>query len=502
MTSPSSPSSSEPQLLLAIQDETSADLLAHRMSRQGLSPVRAPHGEEAWSQLQSMRFDLVVIEMRLSGLTGLELLKHVPTEAVTGTPRVVLLGQHGNNEEIVRAFELGAAEYIARPFAPEVALARILRFLSPAADHSSDARLAMACGACAVPLSVLPPLAPLPLLIGTVIGLFLLALLFAVIAGGIHVHVQRTDTKGRRLHTAWKGTLLDVLAGDAAPESLRDQVPLHQARRFLTFLVPFATTVEGEARTLITRLATPYLTHLEADLTQSRPGTRARIVQLFGLLGDTSARAVLRRHLQDPSRLVTFTAFCWLSRRGTPADTVALINHIDQLSDVDVSQLSSSLVHLGSAAAPTLRTHLQSDDLSTVARVVCAETLRWLGDADAAPLAVRLLDAAPPPELAAALLRLLRRVGCPEHAPRVRAYCDSDVSFVRIHAARALGQIGHPDQDRPRLRRMVTGADDRSVAFNAAKSLTELGQTTPLHHLSQTPHDRASLAASILQEPQ
>ena len=112
-------------VLLAVDDDASGDLLEHRMARRGLSPVRAKHGGEARSALLSRQFDLVVIESRLPGLTGLELLRRVPSEDVRGRPDVVVLGQSGNNEEIVRAFELGAAEYIVRPFAPEVALARI-----------------------------------------------------------------------------------------------------------------------------------------------------------------------------------------------------------------------------------------------------------------------------------------------------------------------------------------------------------------------------------------
>jgi two-component system phosphate regulon response regulator PhoB len=487
------------RVLLAVADDVSADLLAHRLSRRGLQPARAEHGEAAVTQLGRARFDLVVIETRLPGLTGLELLRRVPTEDIVGRPLIVLLGQQGNDEEIVRAFELGAAEYIARPFSPEVALARILRFLGAGSELVSRTPAAGL-------LLVSPwlPGASGPLAVMILLTALLLsgAVLIALTATLLHAHATRRERHRARLEATWRPLFFEVLAGDAPPDALVDRVPPAQERRFLSFLAPYAARFEGRARALISRLAAPFLARLEADLDRRRPGTRARAVQLLGLLGDASCRAPLRRCLDDPSPLVTYTAFRWLSRRGAPEDAPALLGRIDRLSGVSTKQLSSSLVHLGGEAAPTLRSALADETASSTVRVVCAETLRWMGDGEAAPLAAQLLADEPEPELTAALLRLLRRVGCPEHALLVRSYCDSDVPFVRIHAARALGQIGHPDHDRTRLRRLVTGARSRWVAYNAAKSLTELGQPTPLHHLSQSTHARADLADTVLNEPQ
>jgi CheY-like chemotaxis protein/HEAT repeat protein len=485
------------RVLLAVEDAVSGDLLEHRMSRRGLHPTRVPHGQEATDRLRDTRFDLVVIETRLPGLTGLELLRRVPTDTVAGRPLIVLLGQHGNDEEIVRAFELGAAEYISRPFAPEVALARILRFLGGGSELvSRPAAASLLVGPVSVASSDL-----LTLMVGLTAVLLLVALLFALAAAGLHVWARRDERRERRLTSTWRATLLDVLAGDAAPKDLHEQVPSGEARRFLAFLVPYAATFEGRARTVITHLASPFLPALEDDLARDRPGTRARGVQLLGLLDDASCRGLLRRRLDDPSRLVAYTAFRWLCRRGTPADAPVLLDRLDRFSSADVTQLASSLVHLGPDAAPPLRSALADDAESTVVRTVCAETLRWMGDGESAPLAAQLLADEPAPELTASLLRLLRRVGCPEHALLVRTYCNSAVPFVRIHAARALGQIGHADRDRTRLRRLVTDAPSRWVAYNAAKSLTELGQTSPLYHLTQTDHDRAALAHDVLHEP-
>jgi Response regulators consisting of a CheY-like receiver domain and a winged-helix DNA-binding domain len=77
----------------------------------------------------------MVAQARLPGRTGLELLRQVPYL----DPAVILLGREGNDETIVRTFEFWAADYITRPFAPGIAVARILRFPTMPVDSSSKA---------------------------------------------------------------------------------------------------------------------------------------------------------------------------------------------------------------------------------------------------------------------------------------------------------------------------------------------------------------------------
>ncbi len=112
-------------VLLALEHQPSADLLGDRLRRAGLEVPRVEDGEAAHERIQETDIDVVVAQVRLPGRTGLELLRSLPPMC----PPVVLLGRRGNDDEIVRAFEMGAAEFITRPFAPRVAVARIQRCL-------------------------------------------------------------------------------------------------------------------------------------------------------------------------------------------------------------------------------------------------------------------------------------------------------------------------------------------------------------------------------------
>lgn len=123
-SAPSSPSV-EKSILLAVEHQISAELLADRLRRAELSVMRVTDGHRASEVMEKERVGVAVAEARLAGRTGLELVRRRPVF----DPPIVVLGRRGNDDEVVRALELGAADYITRPFSPRIATARIRRFL-------------------------------------------------------------------------------------------------------------------------------------------------------------------------------------------------------------------------------------------------------------------------------------------------------------------------------------------------------------------------------------
>jgi DNA-binding response OmpR family regulator len=110
-------------VLLALAHEPSRDLLADRLRRMGAEIQTVDDGTDARRTIQEQSFGVVVAETRLPGRTGLELLRSFPALR----PPFVLVGRRGNDDEVTRAFELGAADYFTLPFSPRIAAARILR---------------------------------------------------------------------------------------------------------------------------------------------------------------------------------------------------------------------------------------------------------------------------------------------------------------------------------------------------------------------------------------
>lgn len=128
--------SSSVSVLLALTHEPSTNLLTDRLRREDVRVEWVDDGTAAEHAIQDDSFGVVVAETRLPGRTGLELLRSVPPLR----PPFVLMGRRGNDDEVTRAFELGAADYLSLPFSPRIATARILRvprLVSAALDAGS-----------------------------------------------------------------------------------------------------------------------------------------------------------------------------------------------------------------------------------------------------------------------------------------------------------------------------------------------------------------------------
>lgn len=110
-------------ILLALSHKPSANLLEDRLSRRDATVVRVHDGEQALQHIQNDSYSVVVAETGLPSRTGLELLRSVPPLQ----PPFVLMGRRGNDEDVIRAFNMGAFDYFTRPFAPNIVTTRILR---------------------------------------------------------------------------------------------------------------------------------------------------------------------------------------------------------------------------------------------------------------------------------------------------------------------------------------------------------------------------------------
>jgi len=117
-----------PQRVLVVDDEAKMQRILEMMLRKmGHEAVCADSGEAALRELQAAPFDLVLSDLRMSGMSGLDLLRTL-REAGNDVPLIVMTA-YGTIESAVHAMKLGASEYIVRPFdvdALELTIERIL----------------------------------------------------------------------------------------------------------------------------------------------------------------------------------------------------------------------------------------------------------------------------------------------------------------------------------------------------------------------------------------
>jgi sigma-B regulation protein RsbU (phosphoserine phosphatase) len=124
---PAEPSVSSPPARVLVVDDVpeNREILSRRLQRRGIETVEAGDGESALTAIQNESFDLILLDVMMPGLSGIDVLQRIrETHPPTLLP-VIMATANDGSEEIARAFELGANDYVTKPIDFTVAFARI-----------------------------------------------------------------------------------------------------------------------------------------------------------------------------------------------------------------------------------------------------------------------------------------------------------------------------------------------------------------------------------------
>jgi len=117
------------RVIVAEDDEISATILLHRLHKEGLDVERYDNGQDAYQAALARRPDLLILDVKMPGLDGFEVLDRLRRNAdFAGTP-IIMLTSMGKEADVVRGFRLGADDYILKPFSPTELSARVRRLL-------------------------------------------------------------------------------------------------------------------------------------------------------------------------------------------------------------------------------------------------------------------------------------------------------------------------------------------------------------------------------------
>lgn len=112
-------------VLIVEDDPEIRDLLAHYLRKEGFSPLLAADGESGLHAARSGKPDLVLLDILLPGMDGLEVLRKIRSDEATARVPVIMLTAKGDETDRVVGLELGADDYIPKPFSPREVVARI-----------------------------------------------------------------------------------------------------------------------------------------------------------------------------------------------------------------------------------------------------------------------------------------------------------------------------------------------------------------------------------------
>jgi two-component system phosphate regulon response regulator PhoB len=122
--------------ILVVEDEAAlAELIRYNLASQGFRVAVAADGEEAELLVGEGRFDLVVLDWMLPGVSGLELCRRLRRRDASHTVPVLMLTARGEEADRVRGLATGADDYMVKPFSVPELMARVKALLRRAAPQ-------------------------------------------------------------------------------------------------------------------------------------------------------------------------------------------------------------------------------------------------------------------------------------------------------------------------------------------------------------------------------
>ncbi|WP_017669853.1 MULTISPECIES: phosphate regulon transcriptional regulator PhoB [Sphingomonadaceae] len=124
-----------PHLLLVEDDMALSELVSWHFDKQGFRVSHTPDGEEAMLIAREERPDIVLLDWMIENLSGIEVCRRLRRDNDTSNIPIIMMSARGEEEDRVRGLDIGADDYVTKPFSPRELIARVnavLRRVRPA----------------------------------------------------------------------------------------------------------------------------------------------------------------------------------------------------------------------------------------------------------------------------------------------------------------------------------------------------------------------------------
>ncbi len=114
------------ETILVVDDEEDIlELVRYNLQREGYQVVLAASGEKALKLAHQQTPDLIVLDLMLPEMDGLDVARRLKADSRCRTIPIVMLTAKGEEADVVTGLELGAEDYVTKPFSPRILIARI-----------------------------------------------------------------------------------------------------------------------------------------------------------------------------------------------------------------------------------------------------------------------------------------------------------------------------------------------------------------------------------------
>lgn len=132
-------SAADKQKILVVDDEHDIlELLSYNLTKEGFDVSTAADGEEGLKKVRGGTFDLVVLDLMMPGIQGIELCRILRNDPKTKHIPIIMLTAKTDEVDRILGLEMGADDYITKPFSPREVVARIKAVLRRSSKKSSD----------------------------------------------------------------------------------------------------------------------------------------------------------------------------------------------------------------------------------------------------------------------------------------------------------------------------------------------------------------------------
>ena len=130
--------------IIVIEDEPDIqEVIVHNLLRDGYQVDATPHGERGLELVRRLDPDLVLLDLMLPGLDGVEICRRMKADPRTRTVSIIMVTARGEESDVVLGLGLGADDYVCKPFSPRELMERVKAVLrrGPLQDHQSRERI-------------------------------------------------------------------------------------------------------------------------------------------------------------------------------------------------------------------------------------------------------------------------------------------------------------------------------------------------------------------------
>lgn len=125
-------------ILIVDDEEPIRQLIKYNLEREGFKTLQACNAIKALEKTLSEKIDLIILDLMLPDMSGLEVCRILKNDAKTTCIPVVMVTAKTEDADIVYGLEIGADDYVTKPFSPKILIARVKSVLRRAKQNAQD----------------------------------------------------------------------------------------------------------------------------------------------------------------------------------------------------------------------------------------------------------------------------------------------------------------------------------------------------------------------------